>query len=106
MRRLVADKIVELGAVAAVDFRSNMSQLYFGYSDYSYPTDLSLRVLVRKEGEEYQLRLGGEYHRELLLQSTDMFCHAAELLFTLLYPLIPDHRAAAEAVSSPPIVIR
>ena len=72
--------------------RRGLSNLYSGYSEYSHPTDISLSVLIAKHGEELILRLGGEYDQTLFLQSVEMFCHASEALFALLYVLQPDEK--------------
>ena len=89
MRRLVAERIAEQGGEVA-EFRSKLSDVYWNYSAYAHPSDLSTGVLWAKDGDQLNLRLGGEYDGSLIVQSADMFTHAGEMLFTLLYVLIPD----------------
>ena len=90
MRELVAKRVARGGSVTKKQVRLGLSKLYSGYSEYSHPTDISLGVLVAKRGEELFLRLGGEYDQTLYLQSVEMFCQASEVLFALLYVLLPD----------------
>ena len=92
MRKLVAKRVAQGGSVTEKQFRLGLSKLYSGYSEYSHPTDIALGVLIAKRGEELFLRLGGEYDQTLYLQSVEMFCHASEVLFALLYVLLPDEK--------------
>ncbi len=92
MRMLVAKAVAKGGPMTENQIRRGLSNLYSGYSEYSHPTDIALRVLVAKRGEEWSLRLGGEYDQTLYLQSVEMFCHASEALFALLYVLQPDEK--------------
>lgn len=89
MRKLVASRVAHGGSIPEKEIRLGMSNLYSGYSEYSHPTDIALRVLVSKRGENLSLRLGGEYDQTLYLQSVEMFCHASEVLIALLYVLLP-----------------
>ncbi len=101
MRKLIAKRVAQGGSVAEKEFRLGLSSLYSGYSEYSHPTDIALRILVAKRGEELSLRLGGEYDQILYLQSVEMFCQASQVLMALLYVLLPaekDYQTQGDAL--------
>ncbi len=89
MRKLVAERVAEQSGEAEA-FRSKLWDVYSNYSAYAHPSDVSAGVLWAKDGDQLNLRLGGEYDDALIVQSADMFTQAGEMLFTLLYVLIPD----------------
>ncbi len=94
MRKLVTEGMERLSREPeSIDWqahRADLDRMYFSYSEYSHPTDIALRVLFEDRNGELWLRLGGAFDDVLILQSTDMFCYATEMLFTLLYVLLPE----------------
>jgi len=69
-------------------FRSDLDGMYSMYSVYSHPSDIALKVLIEDRDGELWLRLGGAYDDLLIIQSTDMFCYATQMLCTLIYQLL------------------
>ena len=102
MRRLVAERAAQADSeVGASEFLDGMGRIYFEYSDYAHPSDLSLNVLVDEKDGGKWLRLGCDYDAVLILQSTNMFCTAAALLFTAVDRLLsesPDYHEAGEVL--------
>ena len=95
MRKLVTQGIEEASAqlkqpIDGATLRADLDRMYSFYSEYSHPSDIAVTVLVGKRNNEVWLRLGGEYDGLLLVQSADMFCYATEVLFMLLYVLLPE----------------
>ena len=83
MRELVAERASQSTTVDSEEFREGMQTIYTGYSGYSHPSEESLRVLITKRDGEAWLRLGPDYDGLLVHESTNFFCTAAAMVWTL-----------------------